>query len=238
MNLATNNNIQNNTNLIRRYIIVGERRFSNYWWATVIFLGASGFLYTGISAYLGQSLFEFLFSSLINGANNPESTLQNSIAQQAVNSGFDITFFPQGLLMSFYGSLGLLLSLYWVLLIFWNVGGGFNEFNKKDGFIRIFRWGYPGKNRKIDLIYSLKDVEAIRVELKQGLDPQRTIFLRLKGNSSLNKNSENSNKTIPSMQGFKREIPLTGISQPLTLKEIEKQASELANFLQVSLEGL
>ena len=86
-----------------------------------------------------------------------------------------------------------------------------------DGFVRIFRWGYPGKNRKIDLSYALKDVEAIRVELKQGIDAQRTIYLRLKG---------------------KREIPLTGIGQPLTLKEIEKQASELANFLQISLEGL
>lgn len=227
MNLATNN-IQKNTNLIRRYIIVGERRLSNYWWASVIFLGACGFLYTGISAYLGQSLFSYISSSFaINGAAN----------DTMINNSFDISFFPQGLLMSFYGSLGLLLSFYWVLLIFWNVGGGFNEFNKKDGFIRIFRWGYPGKNRKIDLIYSLKDVEAIRVELKQGLDPQRTIFLRLKGNSSLKNNTDSSNNTKP-MQGLKREIPLTGISQPLTLKEIEKQASELANFLQVSLEGL
>jgi hypothetical protein len=232
MNLATNNinltDVKKNTNLIRRYIIVGERRLSNYWWASVIFLGACGFLYTGISAYLGQSLFSFILSSISGSANDP---------QTITNDSFDISFFPQGLLMSFYGSLGLLLSLYWVLLIFWNVGGGFNEFNKKDGFIRIFRWGYPGKNRKIDLVYSLKDVEAIRVELKQGLDPQRTIFLRLKGNSSLKNNFDIANNTKP-LQGIKREIPLTGISQPLTLKEIEKQASELANFLQVSLEGL
>lgn len=118
--------------------------------------------------------------------------------------------------MCFYGSLGFLLSFYWWLLIFWNVGGGFNEFNKKEGFVRIFRWGYPGKNRKIDLYYTLKDVESVRVEFKQGLDSQRTIYMKLKGN---------------------REIPLTGIGQPLTIKEIEKQASELANFLQVSLEG-
>jgi hypothetical protein len=197
----------NNRFAVRRYIIVGERRLSNYWWTLVIFLGACGFLYTGISAYFGQSLLGFF-----NGE----------------TSTFGIAFFPQGLLMSFYGSLGLLLSFYWILLIFWNVGGGFNEFNKKEGFIRIFRWGYPGKNRKIDFVYSLKDVEAIRVEIKQGFDPQRTIFLRLKG--------------TPKGQGpllnLKREIPLTGISQPLTLKEIEKQASELANFLQVSLEGL
>ena len=185
-----NKNIELGQVLIRRYMIIGERRISNYWWAFVISLGSLGFLLTGVTSYFASG--------------------QNTLNQA-------VPFFPQGLLMSFYGSLGVLVSLYWWFLIFWNVGGGFNEFNKKDGFIRIFRWGYPGKNRKIDLSYSLKDVEAIKVELKQGLDPQRTIYLRLKGN---------------------REIPLTGIGQPLTLKDIEKQASELANFLQVSLEGL
>jgi hypothetical protein len=189
-----NKSIELGQNLIRRYMIIGERRISNYWWAIVISLGAFGFLVTGVISYIAS-------------ANGENSFFQNET----------VPFFPQGLLMSFYGSLGVLLSLYWWFLIFWNVGGGFNEFNKKDGFIRIFRWGYPGKNRKIDLSYSLKDVEAIKVELKQGLDPQRTIYLRLKGN---------------------REIPLTGVGQPLTLKDIEKQASELANFLQVSLEGL
>nr|NP_958394.1 photosystem I assembly protein Ycf4 [Chlamydomonas reinhardtii]O20030.1 RecName: Full=Photosystem I assembly protein Ycf4 [Chlamydomonas reinhardtii]ACJ50125.1 photosystem I assembly protein Ycf4 [Chlamydomonas reinhardtii]ASF83391.1 photosystem I assembly protein Ycf4 [Chlamydomonas reinhardtii]ASF83459.1 photosystem I assembly protein Ycf4 [Chlamydomonas reinhardtii]ASF83523.1 photosystem I assembly protein Ycf4 [Chlamydomonas reinhardtii]ASF83590.1 photosystem I assembly protein Ycf4 [C len=195
---------QNNI-LIRRYIIVGERRFSNYWWAIVIFLGSCGFLATGICSYLGIPN----WLSLLNIGTTFSSETET------LASGI-VPFFPQGLLMSFYGSLGFLLSIYWSLLIFWNVGGGFNEFNKKEGFVRIFRWGYPGKNRKIDLSYSLKDIEAIRVELKQGLDAQRTIYLRLKG---------------------KREIPLTGIGQPLTLKEIEKQASELANFLQVSLEA-
>lgn len=182
-------------NLIRRYIILGERRLSNYLWALIVFLGSLGFLLTGLSSYYEFNTSSVLFSIF------PKN----------------LTFFPQGLLMCFYGTLGLLLSFYWVFNIFWNVGGGFNEFNKKEGKIRIFRWGYPGKNRRIDLSYALKDVEAIKVELKQGLDPQRTIYLKLKG---------------------KREIPLTGIGEPLTLKEIEKQASELANFLQVSLEGL
>lgn len=189
-------------NSIRRYFIVGERRFSNYWWATVIFIGSLGFFFTGISSY---------FQTVPENLLEQTSVLQNGSADQGLH------FFPQGLLMCFYGSLGFFLSLYWWCLIFWNVGGGFNEFNKKENFIRIFRWGYPGKNRKIDLYYTLKDVDSIRVEIQQGLDSQRTIYLKLKGN---------------------REIPITGIGQPLTLQEIEKQASELANFLQVSLEGL
>ncbi len=208
----------NQENFIRRYFIVGERRFSNYWWATIIFIGSVGFLSTGISSYLNTVI------SSTSVGENAENMFTNlpffrsiteTIFQSSPNG--NINFFPQGLLMCFYGSLGFLLSLYWWFLIFWNVGGGFNEFNKKDNFIRIFRWGYPGKNRKIDLYYTLKDVESIRVEIQQGLDSQRTIFLKFKGN---------------------REIPITGIGQPLTLQEIEKQASELANFLQVSLEGL
>lgn len=195
----------NQENFIRRYFIVGERRLSNYWWATVICIGSFGFFSTGISSY-----FQTHIAS--NEANQFFLSFFLNIFQAK-----DINFFPQGLLMCFYGSLGFLLSIYWWFLIFWNVGGGFNEFNKKENFIRIFRWGYPGKNRKIDLYYTLKDVESIRVEIQQGFDSQRTIYLKLKGN---------------------REIPITGIGQPLTLKEIEKQASELANFLQVSLEGL
>jgi hypothetical protein len=183
-------------NLIRRYIILGERRISNYLWSLTILLGSCGFLLTGLSSYTDFNLFSLGFSELTK-----------------------VSFFPQGLLMSFYGSLGFLLSFYWCFNIFWDIGGGFNEFNKKEGKIRIFRWGYPGKNRRIDLFYSLKDVESIKVEFKQGFDSQRTIYLKLKGNIS-------------------REIPLTAIGEPLTLKEIEKQASELANFLQVSLEGL
>jgi hypothetical protein len=204
-------------NFIRRYFIVGERRFSNYWWATVICIGSIGFFVTGISSY-------FQTSNSFNDSNAFSSFFQNfpqfsgfASAFREVSTAQPLHFFPQGLLMCFYGSLGFLLSIYWWFLIFWNVGGGFNEFNKKENFIRIFRWGYPGKNRKIDLYYTLKDVESIRVEIQQGFDSQRTIYLKFKGN---------------------REIPITGIGQPLTLQEIEKQASELANFLQVSLEGL
>ena len=204
----------NQENFIRRYFIVGERRFSNYWWATIICIGSFGFLLTGISSYINSSTSSLLLDSTIE--NQSHLSWLNSILYN-LNSNENIHFFPQGLLMCFYGSLGFLLSIYWWFLIFWNVGGGFNEFNKKENFIRIFRWGYPGKNRKIDLYYTLKDVESIRVEIQQGFDSQRTIYLKLKGN---------------------REIPITGIGQPLTLKEIEKQASELANFLQVSLEGL
>lgn len=235
--------------LIRRYIVVGSRRFSNYWWASVILLGGFGFLLTGISSYLSFNLLPF-----INEKN--------------------ILFFPQGLVMCFYGILGLIFSCYLWLTIFWGVGGGFNEFNKKQGIVRIFRWGFPGKNRRIDLSYDIKDIEAIRVEIKEGLNPRRILYIRVKGNTTvpnkmLVKDNENllpasndkklsinplTNRRFVSdsslMKGKKnlvgitknlslqnkRDIPLTRIGQPTTLEDIEKQAAELAKFLQVSLE--
>lgn len=181
----------NNSEIIRRYGVIGSRRFSNYWWAFVILLGGLGFLLTGLSSYFGFNILPFLHSE-------------------------NIVFFPQGLVMCFYGFLGLIFSFYLWLTIFWSVGGGFNEFNKKEGIVRIFRWGFPGKNRRIDLCYPIKEIEAIRVEVKEGLNPRRTIYIRVKG---------------------KKDIPLTGIGQPMTLETIEKQAAELARFLQVSLEG-
>jgi len=193
-------------NLIRRYVIIGERRFSHYWWTFIVMLGSCGFLEVGLSSYKAS------FLTGRNGAISPLFLLPPSFLPFL--NGQDIAFFPQGLCLSFYGGLGFLLSLYWLFLIVWNVGGGFNEFNKKKGLFRLFRWGYPGKKRRIDFSYSLKDIEAITVEVKQGFDSQRTIYLKLKE---------------------KRKIPLTGIGEPLTFKEIEKQASELAHFLDVSL---
>ena len=119
--------------------------------------------------------------------------------------------------MCFYGILGLLLGIYIWLIILWNLGEGFNEFNLQEGYIRIFRWGFPGKNRRIDLKYPLQEIQSIRVEIQEGINPKRIIYLKLRGN---------------------REIPLTRAGQPLSIEEIETQAAELAKFLQVPLEGI
>ena len=206
---------------IRRYVVVGSRRLSNYWWASIILIGGFGFLLTGVSSSL-----HFNFLPFINSTN--------------------ILFFPQGLVMCFYGILGLIFSCYLWLTLFWGVGGGFNEFNNEQGVVRIFRWGFPGKNRRIDLSYDIKDVEAIRIEIKEGLNPRRFLYIRVKGNTTLQnseakvsnkesvKNSLINNKNL-SLQN-KRDIPLARIAQPTSLEDIEKQATELANFLQVSLE--
>jgi hypothetical protein len=178
--------------LVLRQSILGSRRFSNYWWAAIVSIGATGFLLAGISSYLRVNLLPF------------------SDATQLV-------FLPQGIALSFYGVAGVLLATYLWLVITWDVGGGYNEFSQKSGDITIFRWGYPGKNRKIELKCKTTDIQSVRVEIKDGLNPKRAIYLRVKG---------------------KRDIPLTRVGVPMSLTELENQGAELAKFLQVPLEGL
>jgi len=83
--------------------------------------------------------------------------------------------------------------------------------------VQIFRWGFPGKNRRIEFGCRTQDVQSIRVDIKEGLNPRRALYLRTKD---------------------RREIPLTRVGQPLSLSELENQGAELARFLAVPLEGL
>lgn len=175
--------------LTRRYQVVGSRRPSNYIWAVISGVGGFDFLVTGLSSYFNNNLLPLIHAE-------------------------NITFFPQGLVMCFYGLLGLLFSFYLWLTILWNVGGGFNVFDKEERYVRIFRWGFPGANRRIDLRYDLDEILAIGLELNEGLSPKRTLYLCLKG---------------------QRQIPLTRIGQPLSLDQIEKLGAEFATFLDKEL---
>jgi hypothetical protein len=172
--------------------IKGSRRFSNYWWASIILAGGIGFFLAGISSYSKMNLLPF--TSLAN-----------------------LLFIPQGIIMTFYGTIAILLSLFLWLTILLNVGGGYNKYDNKKGTITIFRLGFPGKNRNVRLDYSLQEIQAIRINLQEGLTPRREIYLKTKDN---------------------REIPLTRVGEPLLLAEIEEKATELAQFLGVILEGI
>jgi hypothetical protein len=177
---------------IFRQQILGSRRLSNYWWAAVASLGGLGFLLAGLSSYLKVNLL-------------------------LVSDTTELQFIPQGVALSFYGVAGSLVGLYLWLTIFWNVGGGYNEFNKETGKATIFRWGFPGKNRRIELECPISDIQSVRADIKEGLNPKRALYLRAKQ---------------------RRDIPLTRAGQPLSLSELETQGAELARFLGVPLEGL
>lgn len=187
--MTDSNNSQKNP-LVRRYTIIGSRRFSNIFWAITLGIGGLYFFLTGLSSYVQFNILPMIHSE-------------------------NILFFPQGLVMCFYGILAIFLSAYLSLTILWQVGGGFNEFDKKKGTFRVFRWGFPGKNRRVDFSYLLSDIEGLRIEIVEGVNPKRTIYVQLKE---------------------KKEIPLTRVGQPIPLEEIEKQAADLAIFLQVSLD--
>jgi hypothetical protein len=188
MENLTQNNSQSQA--IRRYLVQGSRTPSNYWWATITVFGGAGFIVTGLSSFFHRNLIFFLDSSTI-------------------------VFLPQGLVLNFYGVIGLLFGLYLWFTLYWRIGSGFNEFNKQSRQVRIFRWGFPGKNRRIDLIYSLADVQSVRVDIQDGLTPKRALYLTIKD---------------------KGAIPLMRVSIPCPVEEIEVQAAELAKFLQVGLE--
>ena len=178
--------------LVLRQDILGSRRLSNYFWAVVVSLGALGFFLSSLSSYLQVNLL-------------------------VVSDATRLIFVPQGLVMGFYGIAGLLLATYLWLTIQWDVGGGYNLFDRKDGKVTLFRQGYPGKNRKVELSYDIEDVVGVRIEIKEGLNPKRALYLRVKGRG---------------------DLPLTRVGQPIALSTLEDQGAELARFLDVPLEGL
>ncbi len=182
---------ETSNNQILRQQVLGSRRLSNYWWTSVVTIGATGFLLASISSYLKINLL-------------------------IVSDPTQLIFFPQGLVMGLYGVAGLLVASYLWLTILWDLGGGYNEFNKETGEMKIFRWGFPGKNRQIVIEGKIQDIQSVRVEIKEGLNPKRSLYLRVKG---------------------RRDIPLTRVGQPLSLQDLEIQGAELARFLGVPLEG-
>lgn len=173
-------------------LILGSRRFSNYLWAVISSIGGFGFLLAGLSSYLGIQLLPF---------GNTEA----------------IVFIPQGIVMTFYGTIGILLSLFLIINISLNIGGGYNSYNKTTGSIQIFRLGFPGKRRKILLQYKIQEIKSIKLSIAEGLNPKREIYLQTKD---------------------QRQIPLTRVGEPLLLSQIEEEAVDLANFLNIPLEGL
>lgn len=209
-----------NFNLIRRYPIVGGRRLSNYWWSLVLFFGGCGFLLTGISSYFNRNILlpHFMVASpleqplnIFMGWNKIKSLHFFDVKVQHANVAPNLSFFPQGLVLSFYGFLGLCFSFHLWFTLFWKIGEGFNEFNGKEKYVRIFRWGRPGKNRRIDLKYNNEFIETIKVELV----PRPALFLCIKG---------------------EKNIPLTRVGESIPLEELEAQAAELTSLLQVPLE--
>jgi hypothetical protein len=176
---------------VLRYDIVGSRRFSNYCFAVIVAIGASGFLLAGISSFLKINLLPF-------------------------SDPLSLEFVPQGLALSFYGVAGTLLELYLLYVMAINYGSGYNEFDRDNGKVTIFRRGL-NSSKNFEFTYKISDVQAVRVEIRNGLSPKRALYLRVKG---------------------KGDLPLSEVGQPISLTVLEDRAAEIAKFLVVPLEGL
>jgi len=110
----------------------------------IMFLGSLGFTITGISSYLNKDILPFL-------------EVRN------------IIFFPQGLTMLIYGTLGLIFSINQFRILLLKIGEGYNEFNKINGTMTLFRKGQTNEQSDIKIVYQLSDIEALKIEVKTEL---------------------------------------------------------------------
>ncbi|KAK8493453.1 hypothetical protein V6N12_044546 [Hibiscus sabdariffa] len=95
------------------------------------------------------------------------------------------------------------------------LSSGYDRFDRQEGIVCIFRWGFPGKNRRIFLRFLMKDIQSIRIEVKEGIYARRVLYMEIRGQGA---------------------IPLTRTDENLTPREIEQKAAELAYFLRVPIE--
>lgn len=172
-------------------LIRGSRKTSHFCWTCILFFGSLGFVVVGTSSYFSRNILSVF----------PDQ---------------QIVFFPQGIVMSFYGIAGLFISTYLWCTISWNIGSGYDQFDRKEGIVSIFRWGFPGKNRRIFLHFFMRDIQSIRMEVKEeGLSSRRVIYMGIRGRGA---------------------IPLTRTDENWTPREMEQKAAELAYFLGVPIE--
>ncbi len=174
------------------YKITGARRWSNFFFAVIVAIGAIGFLLAGLSSYFHVNL------------------LPTGDASQ-------LLFIPQGIALTFYGVAGTLLDLYLWWIIWLDVGSGYNEFNRTEGKVKIVRRGYPGKNRHLCFTYDMADVQAVRAEVKTGFNPKRSLYLRVKGRRDIPLNEVGAPMPLSELEARGAElakflgVPLEGL---------------------------
>jgi hypothetical protein len=172
---------------------IQEQNKTTKWIINIIMLlGSISFFTVGLSSYFNFNIFPILDSR-------------------------EIIFFPQGIIMSFYGISGLFFSINQIFILYWKIGEGYNEFNKNKNNIKIYRKGFPGKNQEIELNYKINQIEKIKLEIKTELfNTKQKIYLCIKD---------------------RPDLPILQTSNPLKIHEIEKKASKIASFINVPIKN-
>jgi hypothetical protein len=169
--------------------VLGSRRPSNLVVAVAVSLGGAGFLLTSASSRFGRDLLP-------------------------VGHPADLDWVPQGLVMGLYGVAGVLLATYLWTVIGLDVGAGSNRFDRRSGQATISRRGF---RRRIEVDIPLRDIQAVKMDVREGISPRRRLALRVQG---------------------RRDLPLTRVGEPMPLADLEMAGARLARFLGVPLEGL
>tara|TARA_Y100001968_G_C19326116_1_gene701823 strand:- start:217 stop:792 length:576 start_codon:yes stop_codon:yes gene_type:complete len=169
--------------------IKGSRKVSNYIVGGMLAIGGLGFLLASLSSYFG---IDFL-----------------PLGQPST-----LIFVPQGLIMGIYGLIASSLAIYFWRLIIIDFGSGLNRFDKDQGLLLLKR---RGLFREINVEIPLKDIKAVKIEIREGINPLRRISLRIQG---------------------RKDLPISKVGAPQPLLDLEKEGAELARFLGVNLEGI
>jgi len=169
--------------------VLGSRRLSNILVASLVTTGGLGFLLTSISSYFGIDLLP-------------------------IGHPAELIWVPQGLVMGLYGLAAMALCTYLWVVIGIDLGAGHNRFDKSTGQVTISRRGF---RQVIEVVIPLRDVQAVKVEVRDGLSPRRRLSLRLQG---------------------RRDLPLTRVGEPMPLAQLELEGAQLARFLGIPLDGV
>nr|YP_009670628.1 photosystem I assembly protein Ycf4 [Passiflora lutea]YP_009670684.1 photosystem I assembly protein Ycf4 [Passiflora lutea]QCX29916.1 photosystem I assembly protein Ycf4 [Passiflora lutea]QCX29917.1 photosystem I assembly protein Ycf4 [Passiflora lutea] len=125
----------------------GSRTKRNFLCAFILFVSSLGFLVLGIFSCRGKNLILSFWSKQI------------IFYPQGI---------PQGILILVGGIAGLFISCFLWCQIFYNVGGGYDLFDKKRDIMYRFRWIFPRNNEHYyyeSCKFPVKDIELILIKL-------------------------------------------------------------------------
>lgn len=126
-----------------------------------------------------------------------------------------LTYIPQGVFLIFYGTLALMLSLFFLGTMLWDVGSGLCTMDKNRNLCRVIRLNFPGDYRLFEMTFPISKIKGVGLELRSGLFPKRILGLTV---------------------GAARQLPLNYNQELIKISTLETVALALAKWLGVGLE--
>jgi hypothetical protein len=145
---------------VRRDVLFGFRRDKNSYVRRILFWGGLLFVITGLSVWQQKQLLPYLDIK-------------------------EVTFFPQGLALCFYGRIFFAQGVHLFRKRYLSVGSGFNEYDRKNSHVHIFRWGSPARYRRLEFFYSFDELEFLCIKKGRPTIKSTDLYLFTKHGKSL-----------------------------------------------------